>query len=95
MKKEPCCYANAGNHPCTCKEDNEPIVEKENMTFKTWKHKGVRYLAVPTGNSCNVAIMDENGKNFGSWYDAEDFRCRQRDDILDWSAIGTCRVQII
>ena len=65
------------------------------MTFETWKHDGIKYLAVPTGNSCNVAIMSEHGENFGAWYDVSDFRCRQRDGVLCWDAIGTCYAQII
>jgi hypothetical protein len=90
--KANCCYANIGNHPCNC---NEETKEPETMKFETWKFEGKRFLSLPTGNSCNVAVMDENGESYGAWYSTEDFRTRQKQGSCNIEPIGTCRAVIL
>ena len=41
--------------------------------FTTWKHKGVTYLATASGH-----IIDERGRNYGNWVDADNFRKAQK-----------------
>ena len=47
------------------------------MNFKTWKFNGVQFLAVPRLGQNDWHVVDENGGNYGSWYDAEHFRKEQ------------------
>lgn len=39
--------------------------------FKAFRHGGVQYLAVSRQDG--VSIVDETGKNYGSWYSVESF----------------------
>jgi hypothetical protein len=41
--------------------------------FKTWKHAGVQFLAFHNGLT-NVMVIDELGRNYGSWMTVERFR---------------------
>lgn len=50
--------------------------QKIETMFETWVYKGVRFLAVARG--FNVAVIDENGLNYGSWMSVTSFRNRQR-----------------
>lgn len=44
--------------------------------FKTFKRGGVQYLAVSRQDG--VSIVDETGKNYGSWYSVESFLDRAK-----------------
>ena len=58
---------------------NEPI-------FTTWRHAGVRFLALKKGNV--VRVIDEQGHHYGSWFDVDEFRTRQRKrELINSSGI--------
>lgn len=48
--------------------------------FKTWTHKGVRFLAVHVDDT--VRVIDEHGNNYGGWFDVESFRKRQHAEEM-------------
>lgn len=46
--------------------------------WEHWTHKGVEYIAVPSGEQGgSVAIMDETGNFYGAFFDVSSFRDRQ------------------
>lgn len=56
--------------------------------WETWKFNGTEFIAFPHGNNNQeVIIYDEHGKNYGSFYDVESFRKRQKDGN-SWGALG-------
>lgn len=63
-----------------------------NFAFKTWKHAGVSFLAFPIGTS--VMIMDEMGRNYGSWMTVDRFRQLQTkgDDLA--KPLAGCKVYL-
>ena len=40
--------------------------------FYTWRSGGIQFLAFPSGGG--VAVVDELGRNYGSWQTVERFR---------------------
>jgi hypothetical protein len=58
--------------------------------FQVWSSRKVKFLAFPATHG-NVTIIDENGKNYGSWKSLFSFRVRQiRYEI---SSIGKCSLR--
>ncbi len=51
--------------------------------FEFWMFNGVRFIAFPNG--CNVAVMDEDGNNYGGWSSTDDFRKAQRGKLSDYA----------
>lgn len=45
--------------------------------FTTWKFGSVQFLAFENGNNA-YSIVDEFGRNYGSWMDVEGFRKAQK-----------------
>ena len=43
-----------------------------NKAFETWTSGGLRFLAWPIDTG--VAVMDENGNNYGAWMGSKSFR---------------------
>ena len=64
--------------------------------FETWKEKGVKFIAIRCGPAA-VHVMDENGNNYGSYFDIDNFKRFKRDNpdrVLLGKAELTMRVLI-
>lgn len=59
--------------------------------LRTWKHKGVVFVAFARRGEQAVHVVDEHGNNYGSWLSAERFRSRQaKGDELTREPCGKC-----
>ncbi len=43
--------------------------------FKTWRHKGIQYLAFP--HNTGIMVFDEFGGNYGAWQKLSNFKKKQ------------------
>lgn len=60
--------------------------------FTTWVSKGVRYLAIPC--DAGVHIVDEDGKNYGSFLTVDRFRSMQSQSAELSRPIDGSRVRL-
>lgn len=60
--------------------------------FQTWVSKGVRYLAIPV--DAGVHIVDEDGKNYGSFLTVDRFRSLQSQSAELSKPIDGSRVRL-
>jgi hypothetical protein len=65
-------------------------MKMKRRTFETFRIRGRRFLAIPI-NRDDVAIMDEEGNNYGAWQDESHFSEKYRDG--EESPIGRCYPQ--
>lgn len=61
-------------------------------TFETFRVRGKRFLAIPKNMNGEVAIMDDEGNNYGAWQESVHFSDKYRKG--ETGEIGRCFPQI-
>jgi len=59
--------------------------------FETWKHEGIRFLAIPTGN-LDRTVVDEYGTNYGTWTSIKVFKQGYDRDAA--TALGQVQLRV-
>lgn len=62
--------------------------------FQTWIFRKVRFLAVPRDLG-EIAVMDENGTNYGAYQSIDSFREAQNMESRIAEPLGKARATII
>lgn len=77
-------------------EDANPDVQLfQTQLFQTWTFAGVKFLAVNRGPRDGWHIIDEVGRNYGSWQRVETYRERQSKYAVGIGSVGHSRLQVV